>query len=163
MTDCATPARPGETLLHFDGRQADDARLTFIGRVRTPWTQRSDCPKNLRVARERMEGASIEMDPAFRPALASLETGQWVFLLTWLHEARRDLATQMPRHATQATGTFALRSPVRPNPIGLHLVRLVAIDAAAGLLRIDAADVLDGTPLLDIKPYFASVDQPPEA
>ncbi len=52
---------------------------------------------------------------------------------------------------------------MRPNPIGLHLVRIVDIDAAAGVLRIDAIDVLDGTPLLDIKPYLPSVDRPVEA
>ncbi|MET0257741.1 MAG: TrmO family methyltransferase, partial [Methylobacterium sp.] len=76
---------------------------------------------------------------------------------------RRDLALQMPRHAERPTSTFALRSPVRPNPIGLHLVRLLAIEADGAILTIDAIDLLDGTPIVDIKPYFASVDRPPEA
>ena len=55
-----------------------------------------------------------------------------------------------------------LRSPARPNPIGLHLARIEAIDIDAGILNLDAIDVVDGTPLLDIKPYFASVDRPAE-
>jgi tRNA (Thr-GGU) A37 N-methylase len=67
----------------------------------------------------------------------------------------------MPRHADAPRGTFSLRSPVRPNPIGLHLVRIVAIDRITGIIGIDAIDVLDGTPLVDIKPHFASVDAPP--
>ncbi|WP_062112452.1 tRNA (N6-threonylcarbamoyladenosine(37)-N6)-methyltransferase TrmO [Aureimonas sp. AU40] len=151
--------RPGESRLAFDGSQADDARLVFIGRIRSPWTERRDCPKNMRAARETGQSASVEIDLAFRPALERLEPESHVHLLTWLHQSRRDLALQMPRHAEAASGTFALRSPVRPNPIGLSLVRLLEIDRVSGRLVIDAIDVLDGTPLLDIKPYFASVDR----
>ncbi len=58
---------------------------------------------------------------------------------------------------------FALRSPARPNPIGLHLVTLTGIDRDAGMLHLDAIDVLDGTPLIDVKPYFPSVDVAPPA
>ena len=56
------------------------------------------------------------------------------------------------------SGVFALRSPARPNPIGLHVARLVSIDVEAGLLALDAIDALDGTPVIDLKPYFASID-----
>lgn len=153
--------RPGEVAFARDPGTADDARLAFIGRVRSPHTSRADCPKNLREARERGGRANLEIDAAFRPALAGLAVGQAVHLLTWLDAARRDLALQTPRHADGPRGTFALRSPVRPNPIGLHLVRITALDLTAGLVGIDAIDVLDGTPLLDIKPYFEGVDVPP--
>ena len=162
MTDSSSDIRPGETRLAFEPAEADDARLVFVGRVRSPWTTRADCPKNLRAAREAGVGARVEIDEAFRPALASLEVGSWIFLLSWLHMARRDLAMQMPRHAERPTSTFALRSPVRPNPIGLHLVRLLASEQDGAVLAIDAIDLLDGTPIIDIKPYFASVDCPPE-
>ncbi|WP_082490809.1 SAM-dependent methyltransferase [Aureimonas sp. Leaf454] len=160
-TDTDQP-RPGETILDRDPADADDARLCFIGRIRSAHTDRRSCPKNLRQAREAGQAGTIEIDEAFRPALAGLAAGQAVHLLTWLHGARRDLAVQTPRHAEEPRGTFALRSPVRPNPIGLHLVRIVALDPASGLVTIDAIDVLDGTPLLDIKPYFESVDVPPK-
>lgn len=99
--------------------------------------------------------------PPFRAGLGDLEAGQYVHLLTWLGRARRDLAVQSPRHAERPRSTFSLRSPLRPNPIGLHLVRIDAIDASTGRIAIDAIDVLDGTALLDIKPFFATVDVPP--
>lgn len=165
MTQSLSPApstiRPSEIAFERDLSDVDDARLVFIGLVRSPHRTRAECPKNLRQARERGGEAKLEIDPAFRPALSGLALGQTVHLLTWLDAASRNLAIQMPRHATEPRGTFALRSPVRPNPIGLHLVRITGLDLAAGIVAIDAVDVLDGTPLLDIKPYFESVDRLP--
>lgn len=154
--------RPGEVPFPLDPAGADDARLCFIGRIRSPWQSRADCPKNVRLARERGQTASIEIDPPFRSALAGLAAGQGLHVLSWLAGARRDLALQVPKQAEAPRGTFSLRSPVRPNPIGLHLVRIVSLDAAAGRLEIDAIDTLDGTPVLDLKPYFESVDLLPE-
>jgi tRNA (Thr-GGU) A37 N-methylase len=78
-----------------------------------------------------------------------------------MDKARRDLVVQAPRHYAEERGTFALRSPVRPNPIAASVVRLVGIDGAN--LSVVGLDCLDGTPLLDIKPYFASTDAVPEA
>ena len=157
-----TSIRAGETTLPFDASRADDARLVFIGRIRSPWTDRADCPKNMRAARDTHRKAIVEIDAPFRAALQTLEAGRDLHLLTWLHQSRRDLAVQKPRSAETPSGTFALRSPVRPNPIGLHLVRLLDVDLASGQLVIDAIDALDGTPLLDIKPYFETVDRPSE-
>lgn len=84
-------------------------------------------------------------------------------MLTWLDRSMRDLIVQKPRHAAAPSGVFALRSPARPNPIGLHVCRIVAVDAANGIVQLDSIDVLDGTPLIDIKPYFASTDSIPDA
>jgi len=78
-----------------------------------------------------------------------------------MSEARRDLVQQMPKHVTEPRGTFALRSPVRPNPIALSVVRLLRIEGTT--LTVVGLDCLDGTPLLDIKPYFASTDAVPDA
>lgn len=156
------PARPGEVFFSGSLPAPEDAGLVFIGRLRSPYVQADDCPKNRRAALEAGGGGSVEIDRPWREALSGLAAGDHVFCLSWLHGARRDLALQWPRHAEAARGTFSIRSPARPNPIGLHLARIEAIDADAGRLRLDAIDVVDGTPLLDIKPYFASVDRPSE-
>jgi tRNA-Thr(GGU) m(6)t(6)A37 methyltransferase TsaA len=156
--------RDGEVLLaHDPAMQAHDAGLVFIGRISSPWSDRADCPKNMREARERGRQATLRLDAPYRAGTQGLAAGDTAFVLTWLDRARRDLIVQVPRHSGRPHGTFALRSPVRPNPIGLHVVRIVAVDADAGLLELDAIDVLDGTPVIDLKPYFASADVPPGA
>lgn len=154
-----TDIRDGEEALPFDpSKQDGDAHLVFIGHVTSPWENRSQCPKNMAAARQTGQAAQAILDPAYRPGLSGLEHVSHVILLTWLGAAGRNLIRQRPRHREHATGTFALRSPVRPNPIGLHVVRLLSIDIASGRLELEAIDVLDGTPLLDVKPYFASTD-----
>jgi len=152
-------ARPKEIVLPVDPAQtADDARLVFIGHIETPWTTREDCPKNLRIARERGKPAVVHVDDTWRQGLTGLEDYRHIVLLYWMHEARRDIILQQPRHSLEPSGTFALRSPVRPNPIALATVELTRLDAAEGRLEIDAIDCLNGTPLIDIKPWFASID-----
>ena len=84
-----------------------------------------------------------------------------MLVLYWMDKARRDLVVQAPRHYAEARGTFALRSPVRPNPIAASVVRLLHIDG--NVLSVVGLDCLDNTPLLDIKPYFASTDAVPDA
>ena len=89
------------------------------------------------------------------------ETCSHLIVLYWMERARRDLIVQVPGHYGEARGTFALRSPARPNPIALSVVRLVRIDGTR--VEVDGIDCLDGTACLDIKPYFASIDSVPEA
>ena len=156
--------RPGEVALDADpAKMESDAHLVFLGRVRSPWKSREDCPKNMAQARERGVGARIELLPVYRPGLRDLSGFSHVVILSWFDRGARDLILQAPRHAPEPRGTFALRSPVRPNPIGMHVARLLAVDEAAGLLTLDAIDVLDGTPVIDVKPYFASIDAFPDA
>jgi len=156
--------RPGEVRTSIDpASEVGDARLVFIGRAFTPWTNREECPKNIREARERGGSARIEIAPEWRPGLRDLRAGEAIIVLTWMDQARRDLVVQAPRHRPGPTSVFSIRSPVRPNPIGLSVVRLVACDAEAGTLDVDALDCLDGTPLLDIKPWRKGVDVPPDA
>lgn len=156
--------RPGEIRSKDDPALLEgDARLVFIGRARTPWRSREECPKNLREARERGGSATIEIDAPWRLGLRDLAAGEAIIVLTWLHQARRDLLVQAPRHRAEPAGVFSLRSPVRPNPIALQVVHLLSIDAEAGRLEVDALDCLDGTPVLDIKPWRAGVDSPPAA
>lgn len=166
MSENGTEAQPreGEIALPFDpAERATDAGLVFIGRVRSPWTRREDCPRNTAAARAKGLPAEVELAPDYRAGLAGLEGATHVIVLTWLDRARRDLIVQKPRHAPAARGTFALRSPVRPNPIGLHVVGLNGVDVEAGILHLDAIDVLDGTPVLDVKPYFPGTDAVPDA
>jgi tRNA-Thr(GGU) m(6)t(6)A37 methyltransferase TsaA len=148
--------RDGEVAV--DLPEAFDAGLYFIGRIRTPWTRRDDCPKN---ARESGAVCTIEVDPRWAAALKDVESCSHVLVLYWMHRARRDLVLQVPRHHGAQRGTFALRSPVRPNPIAASVARLVAVDGTT--LSVAGLDCLDGTPLLDLKPYFASTDAVPDA
>ena len=148
--------RDGEVAIALP--RAFDAGLFYIGRIRTPWTRRDDCPKN---ARESDAVCTIEVDERYAPALAGVESCTHLLVLYWMHQARRDLVLQVPRHYGQQRGTFALRSPVRPNPIAASVVKLVAIEGAR--LSVIGLDCLDGTPLLDIKPYFASTDSVADA
>lgn len=156
--------RDGEVELAFDpATVSGDAHLVFIGTIRSPWKSRADCPKNMREARETGKAAALEIGEAYRQGLAGLENASHVVILSWLGHSPRNLIVQKPRHAEKAKGTFALRSPARPNPIGLHVAKLVGMDAASGVVNIDAIDVLDGTPVIDIKPYYASIDAFPDA
>lgn len=135
-----------------------DASLYFIGRIHTPWKRREDCPKN---PRETDAACTIILDPRWAGGLQGLESVTHVVVLYWMDRARRDLVVQSPRHYAERRGTFALRSPVRPNPIAVSVARLVRIEGNA--LHVVGLDCLDGTPLLDLKPYFASTDAVPEA
>jgi tRNA-Thr(GGU) m(6)t(6)A37 methyltransferase TsaA len=126
---------------------ATDAGLTFIGRIRTPWTSRMDCPRQ-----GRPDGpiCRIEIFEPWREALAGVEDYERFEVLYWLHRSRRDLVLQSPRNDGTTRGTFALRSPVRPNPIGTSIVTLVGREGLTLLVR--GLDCLDGTPLIDLKP-----------
>lgn len=158
------PEREGELRLDFDpARAAAAAHLVFIGQFRSPWTSRAECPKNMLQARERGLPAEAIVDAPYRPGLAGLQGASHVVLLSWFDHAPRNLVVQKPAHATAPRGVFALRSPARPNPIGLHVVRLTGIDIERGRLSLEAIDVLDGTPLIDVKPYYASTDSIPDA
>lgn len=154
--------RPGETVLPFDPGLADDARLAFIGRLHSPW-QRGDCPKNLTEARARGGRFGLTLDPAYRPGLEGIRAGDALIVLYWMQAAARDLIVQAPRHRPSATGVFALRSPARPNPVALAVVRVLALDPGAGWVQVDALDAFDNTPLLDIKPWLPGVDLPQAA
>jgi tRNA-Thr(GGU) m(6)t(6)A37 methyltransferase TsaA len=135
-----------------------DASLFYIGRIRTPWKRRQDCPKN---PRETDATCTIVLDKRWREGLSGLESVSHVVVLYWMDKARRDLVRQMPRHYAESRGTFALRSPVRPNPIAVSVARLVGVKD--NKLTVVGLDCLDNTPLLDLKPYFASTDSVPEA
>ncbi len=152
--------RPGEILLPFDPADHADAQVHFIGKIRSPWTK-DTCPKNIGRARETGQGADIELREGFETGLQGLSIGQPVVLLYWMDRSHRNIILQRPRHADGPRGVFALRSPARPNPIAMCTVRITSLDIEAGRIGIDAIDVFDGTPLVDLKPWLETVDIPP--
>jgi tRNA-Thr(GGU) m(6)t(6)A37 methyltransferase TsaA len=138
--------RDGEVAV--DLPPATDAALRFIGVIRTPFETRDQCPRqgdpdNGPICR-------IEVDPVWAEALDGLEKLDAIEVFYWLDRSRRDLVRQSPKSDGRTTGTFSLRSPVRPNPIGLSRVRLVA--RKGNVLEVRGLDCLDGTPLIDLKP-----------
>jgi tRNA-Thr(GGU) m(6)t(6)A37 methyltransferase TsaA len=150
------PPRPGEQQIELPSDT--DADVYFIGRIRTPFATRGDCPKN---GRESEVECVIEVDPRYSGGLLDIERCSHLIVLYWMDEARRDLVRQVPAHLGRPCGTFALRSPARPNPIALSVVELLKVDG--NRLTIRHIDCRDGTPLIDIKPYFASTDSEPNA
>ncbi len=155
-----TQIRAGEEVLEFDPASQTDAGVVFIGRIRSPWKDRATCPRNIGSARDSGQGARIELAPGYARGLAGLQVGQPLMVVYWMHHARRDLIVQAPRHVEAPRGTFALRSPNRPNPLAMSAVRITALDPEAGTIGIDAIDCMDGTPLVDIKPWHETIDTP---
>ena len=148
--------RPGEETIPLP--EAYDAGLYFIGRVRTPWGTRAECPKN---GTQTEAVCTLEVDARYQAALQNLEGATHLIVLYWMDRAARDLVRQRPRHAEGSRGTFSLRSPARPNPIAVSVVERLGM--ADGTLSVRGLDCIDGTPLLDIKPYYPSTDSRPGA
>lgn len=143
--------------------ERQDAGVVFIGRIRTPFVRREDCPKNPRDARALGGTAVLEVDAAYRPGLLGLEAHSHLVLLYWMDEAARNVLIQTPRGRTTPRGVFSIRSPARPNPIALSVAGLLRLDADAGLVEVEQLDCRDGTPLIDIKPYRPGIDSVPGA
>jgi tRNA-Thr(GGU) m(6)t(6)A37 methyltransferase TsaA len=150
--------RDGEVAVEFP---ADfDAGVVFIGRIGTPWTSRLETPRQGRV-----DGpvCTIELFAPWEAGLDGIAGYERLEVIYWLHLSRRDLVRQSPANDGTTRGTFALRSPVRPNPLGTSIVRLLSV--TGGLLRVQGLDCLDGTPLVDLKPertLFSPI-APPQA
>jgi tRNA-Thr(GGU) m(6)t(6)A37 methyltransferase TsaA len=126
--------------------------LRRVGVVRSPLRNLGECPK------QGFEGAPdawLEIDAAFADALDGLTVGREVLILTWLHEGRRDTLKVHPRGNPDEPlrGVFVTRSPDRPNPVGLHRVEVVEFQKP-NRVRVRPLEVLDGTPLIDIKPVM---------
>ncbi len=130
-----------------------------IGRLHTPFHTLADCPRNGRQVHPAPE-CVVEIDSSFHEAMAGLETFSHLMLLYWLGP-QNTMLTIVPPFDGQPRGVFATRSPARPNPVGLSVVSLCAVEP--GLLRVRNLDCLDGTPLLDVKPYLPSTDAEPHA
>jgi tRNA-Thr(GGU) m(6)t(6)A37 methyltransferase TsaA len=130
--------------------------LRAIGSVSSPLVDREAAPKQ---GDEGAPEASIEIEAEFEPALRGIGPGDDVLVLTWLDRADRDVLSTHPRNdrSRPEIGVFATRSPDRPNPIGLHRVRVVAVEGPR--LRVENLEALDGTPVLDVKPVLGEVGE----
>ena len=133
-------------------------QFTPIGIIHSPYATPSDMPIQPTGA-VGIQG-EVEVFEPFREGLADLEGFSHLFLLYHLHRSHGYKPRVVPFLDPQPRGLFATRAPARPNPIGLSVVRLEGI--LEGVLRISGVDVLDGTPLLDIKPYVPAFDAPNE-
>ncbi len=126
----------------------DPAILQFIGILHGDITSREDAPKNFDES-ERV--GTLEIYPEYQDGLDGVEPGQTIVVLFWLHQAVRDILKVYPRgdRSRGLRGVFATRSPMRPNPIAISELQVLAIHG--NLLDVSGLDILDGTPILDIK------------
>jgi tRNA-Thr(GGU) m(6)t(6)A37 methyltransferase TsaA len=125
--------------------------LTPVGFIQSSLKSRREAPKQ---GSEGAPDAWLEMVPAVERGLKGITVGQEIILLTWFHRARRDVLKVHPRNdkTVPLSGVFATRSPDRPNPIGLHRVRVLEI--VENRLRVGPLEAVDGTPIVDIKPVL---------
>lgn len=126
--------------------------LRPIGVVRSPLISRQNAPRQ---GAEGAPAAWVEIDAEFAAGLDGITVGSEVILLTWLHQSHRETLRVHPRNDRRSPlrGVFATRSPDRPNPIGLHRVRVLEI-AERLRLRVEPLEAIDGTPVIDIKPVL---------
>jgi tRNA-Thr(GGU) m(6)t(6)A37 methyltransferase TsaA len=130
--------------------------LEPIGHVESPLSDPADAPRQ---GDEGGPDAWLVIAPAYASAAADIQPGMDLLLLTWLDRARRDVQTVHPRGdlSRPLEGVFTTRSPHRPNPVGLHRVRVLDVDVADGLrIKVGDLEALDGTPLVDIKPVLGT-------
>lgn len=134
-----------------------DLTLRVLGVVRSPLDDPATAP---RFETENAPPADLVLDPAYRTAARDLAVGQEILVFTWLHKADRSCQEVHPRNNPDRalTGVFTTRSPDRPNPIGLHRVRIKAI--GEGRITVGGIEAVDGTPVIDIKPTDESGPRP---
>lgn len=130
--------------------------LQPIGRVESTLLDPGDAPRQ---GDEGAPDAWLAIDPAVSEGLRGLEAGADVLVLTWLDRASRDVLSVHPRGDTDRplSGVFNTRSPDRPNPIGLHRVRILAVDGTR--IQVSGLEAIDQTPVLDLKPVLRSVGE----
>jgi tRNA-Thr(GGU) m(6)t(6)A37 methyltransferase TsaA len=133
-----------------------DYVLRPVGWVESPLKDRASAPKQ---ADEGAPPARIVFSPEFREAARDLHEGDEVLVLTWMHMGSRDVLSVYPRGDTSRpiTGVFATRSPDRPNPIGLHAVRIEAVEGNE--ITVNNLEAIDGTPVVDVKPVLGGTHQ----
>jgi tRNA-Thr(GGU) m(6)t(6)A37 methyltransferase TsaA len=127
-----------------------------IGVIRSELISREEAPLQ---GDEGAPEAWLELTARVAQGLVGITGGDELIVLTWLHQAQRDVLQVHPRGRLEAplTGVFATRSPDRPNPVGLH--RVSVLEVAGQRLRVAPLEAIDGTPVIDIKPVLAGSDE----
>ena len=130
----------------------ETTRLRPIGYIRSTLEGLHSAPRQ---GSEGAPDAWLDVDGAFARALSGIATGAELIVITWLHQADREVLEVHPRGDREVplAGVFATRSPHRPNPLGLH--RVTVRELAGTRLRIGPIEAIDGTPVVDIKPVLA--------
>src|SRR5215469_2680508 len=144
------PSSPSTWLIDDGGMALASCDVFPVGRVHSVLIERSGAP------RQPWEGApkaTLEIYPELVEGLDGIHVGQNIWVLTWLHETRRSTLKVYPRGETRLTGVFATRSPDRPNPIGLHRTKVLGVDGGR-FIQVEGMEVIDGTPVIDIKPVL---------
>jgi putative methyltransferase, YaeB/AF_0241 family len=129
-------------------------KLEPIGIIETPFREPAGTP--IQPSRARGARGRIQIDPRFQAGLKDLEGFERIWLIYWFHKASSSSLLVTPFLDTRERGIFATRAPARPAPIGMSVVRLLAVHG--GILDVEDVDIVDGTPLLDIKPYVPEFD-----
>ncbi len=143
--------------MHATGNSNTPFCYAPIGTIHTPFLDIAGMP--IQPAGARGTKGTVEIFPRYREGLRDLDGFERIILIYALHQCTDHLLTVIPFLDKSPRGIFATRSPKRPNAIGLSVVRLISVDE--GTLNIEDVDMLDGTPLLDIKPYVPEFDACP--
>ena len=126
-----------------------------IGFIRSDLRERDEAPRQ---GTEGAPNACVEVLPSYKNALHRTQVGDEIIVITWLHRAQRDVLKVHPRgeRSRPLRGVFSTRSPDRPNPLGLHRVKVLKMNS--GRLWVGPIEAIDGTPVVDIKPVLGSAD-----
>jgi tRNA-Thr(GGU) m(6)t(6)A37 methyltransferase TsaA len=129
-----------------------EATLNFIGQVHSSLIKIDECPLQ---ENEHSPGATLEIYPQYLEGIKDIQEGSEILLLTWLHIGDRKVTKCRPRNSKDGeyVGVFSTRSPDRPNPIGIHFVKVESV-TKDGFIKISGLEVLDQTPLIDMKPMW---------
>ncbi len=128
-------------------------KLKQIGVIHSPYKEKKDAPRQGRYSEEISE---ITIFDEYLEGLQDIEQKKHYYILYWLDRAERDKLTGIPPGRTEERGVFSIRSPARPNPIAMCLVEIIKIEG--NKLTVKWLDALDGSPLIDIKPFWAETD-----
>jgi tRNA-Thr(GGU) m(6)t(6)A37 methyltransferase TsaA len=130
-----------------------DKSIVIIGKIHSELKEREDCPLQ---ESENAPEALIEIFPEFIEGIKNIKAGSEILLLTWLHQADRSVIKCVPRnnYDSPMIGVFSTRSPDRLNPIGVHSVKVLSVESN-GKIEVSALEVLDQTPVIDIKPILS--------
>jgi tRNA-Thr(GGU) m(6)t(6)A37 methyltransferase TsaA len=133
-----------------------DFTLRPIGRVESPLTSTADAPRQ---GDEGAPDAYLILNLDVQAGLGGLAVGDEIMVLTWLHEADRSVLRVHPRGdmSRPEAGVFSTRAPSRPNPIGLHRVRVLGLDGVR--IHVSGIEAIDGTPVVDVKPVLSSIEE----